>query len=130
MIVLQIVNIEGHWLKLSNGNSIAAFENLDEAYKMFESFERMLAGDYQNHVSAAMGIMQLYPTIIAFDKPVEELKKYIIEEQVVTFNGGFSRVPGNYVKVTEEILELKVLDVTKQVMASAGIGVDKNETEK
>lgn len=119
-IFLVTFEVSPHiYLELDTSYAISAYNDIDEAMKKFESFERKACSEnYETHISGSWGIIQLRPHII---KPPEEtiewLKPFILSDKPVTFNGGMScRISCPGVRVSEDILKYSIIDVAKHVI--------------
>lgn len=100
--------------------SLQAYKTQIEALDSFSSFRRMAkSSSYESFVSGSMGIMGLRPHIIAVpaDDP-ESLKKYIVDMKPFSVKGSTFGAFVNFVgvKTNDEIYELSVCDVSKNII--------------
>lgn len=121
LIVICLNNI--HYIQLAKsdgGYSLSAFEEKSKALEKFTAFkDKAMSSSYESHISGSMGIINLKPHIIEVPKDNPEfLRDYLIEDKPYELKGSvfgaFVNLAG--VKVKEEILQLSVCDVAKEII--------------
>lgn len=121
LVVICLNNI--HYIQLAKsdrGYSLSAFEEKSKAIEQFTGFkDKAMSSSYESHISGSMGIINLSPHIIEVPKDNPEfLRDYLIEDKLYELKGSvfgaFVNLAG--VKVKEEILQLSVCDVAKEII--------------
>lgn len=103
-------NEEGHWC-LAAGDKEGIINN----FNGFKS--KAMSDSYESHISGSLGIINLSPHVIEV-KDAIDLEKYLIDWHPVSLKGkGFGFfLDFHGVEVKEEILELSVYDVAKNII--------------
>lgn len=106
-----------------NSYSISAHKTEEEILERFEPYIRYFQGDYQQAMSATIGMMSALPTIIVAPENPEDLKNYLVEgnENPYQVQGGAIGRGFVGMEVTEDILKLKTdTEIFKTLLARAG----------
>lgn len=105
------------FLALNDDTSIRAFATEQDIMDEFQSFKEWFKSpDFTQRNSAAIGMIQLLPTVITAPESAEDIKKYLLTGQPLVVRP-WATHPYNGVEVTKDILDLKTdLDIWKNLM--------------
>lgn len=105
----------------ADGNAIQGYDNKEELMFSFKAYVEKLQMDHSWAMSATMGMVQMNPTALVAPENAEDLRKYLVNGNIVQVSGGVLGRGYTGTEVTDEILKLEGFSIWDECMRRAGL---------
>ena len=103
------------------GYAIQGYDNKEDVMYAFRQYTEKFKMDQTWLMSATMGMVQMNPTALVAPENPEDLRKYLMNGNVVQVSGGVLGRGYTGTEVNEDILKLEGFSIWDECMRRAGL---------
>lgn len=105
----------------ADGHAIQGYDNKEDIMLSFKAYVDKLQMDHTWAMSATMGMIQMNPTALVAPENPEDLRKYLVNGNIVQVYGGVLGNGYTGTEVNDEILKLEGFSIWDECMRLAGL---------